>query len=408
MGATAPVVVAGAGQAGSWAVKTLRDEGYGGPLVLVGEEQHPPYERPPLSKQVLLGDDPPESTILLDHDMLGELDVEFRARTRITALDRERRILGLEDGSTLAYDRLMITTGARVRRLELPGAAEAPIMYLRTIEDSLAIARKAAKGVRCVVIGGGLIGLEAAAAVSELGCRVAVVEAGERLMARVVGPRTSAYFADLHRTRGIELVLGDSPVRLEQAGGSTRVILASGAGLDADLIVVGIGVVPNAEFAADAGLKVDNGLWVDECGRTEDPRIFAAGDVTAHHNPVLGRRVRLETWQNAQNQAIAAARTLAGSEHALSDIPWGWSNQFKVNLQILGVAGHWDDAVLRGDPQGGSFSLFYFDQGAMCGVDAINAPRDIAVARRLMSRNIPVDRTRLGDRAVPLKDLLKG
>jgi len=400
------IVVVGAGQAGYWAVHTLRKQGYGGRVLLIGDEAHPPHERPPLSKQVLKGEAEPPSTWLTTPEKLADLTVEFLPGRCAVALDRHGRTIELQDGTRIGYDRLLLTTGARPRRLNLPGEADAPVFYLRNITDSLALREWLTAGRRLIVIGGGLIGLEVAAAAAARGCAVTVIEAADRLMARVVGPEISAYVAQLHRDRGTEILTGRIPERFERSTDGCRVICRDGGGYDGDLVVVGIGVVPNAELAATAGLKVENGLWVDAFCRTEDPHIWAAGDVTNHFHPLLDRRIRPETWQNAQNQAIAAARNMVAEPQPYADVPWGWSDQLGMNLQVLGMPRSFGDAVARGDPASGSSTLFYLEDDRIAGVNAINAPKDIAVARRLMAANKSIDRRLLADSSVVLRALL--
>ncbi len=401
------IVIVGAGQAGYWGAHTLRKHGYDGRIALLGSESHPPYERPPLSKQVLKGEAEPPSAWLTTPEKLAELKVELLSGHTATALDRRARQVELQDGTRIAYDRLLLTTGSRPRRLNLPGESDAPVFYLRDIADSLALRKRLLAGRHLIVIGGGLIGLEVAAAAVARGCAVTVIEAAGRLMARVVGPEISAHFAALHRAHGTEILTGSIPERLEASGRGCRVICRDGSGREGDLAVIGCGVIPNAEMAAAAGLKVENGLWVDEFCRTDDPDIWAAGDVTNHVNPLLARRVRLETWQNAQNQAIAAARNMCGDPQPYAEVPWGWSDQLGVNLQSLGVPTSFDPAVMRGDPASGSFTLFYLDGDRIAGVNAINAPKDIAVARRLMAAGGSVDARALADPSVPLRSLLK-
>jgi 3-phenylpropionate/trans-cinnamate dioxygenase ferredoxin reductase component len=400
------IVIVGAGQAGCWATQTLRKQGYDGRLVLIGDEPHPPYERPPLSKQVLKGEAEPPSAWLTTPETLAELKVEVLSGRTAVALDRTRRQIELQDGTRIAYDRLLLATGARPRRLNLPGESDAPVFYLRDIAHALALREQLTAGKRLIVIGGGLIGLEVAAAAVARGCAVTVVEAAERLMARVVGSEISAHFAQLHRARGTDILTSKIPERFERSTRGCRVICRDGSSCDGDLAVIGIGVIPNAELAAAAGLKVENGLWVDEFCRTDDPRIWAAGDVTNHIHPLLGRRIRLETWQNAQNQAIAAARNIVGEPQPYAEVPWGWSDQLGVNLQVLGMPKSFDQAVTRGDPASGSFTLFYLEGDKIAGVNAVNAPKDIAVARRLMAAGKNVDRKTLGDPSVALRSLL--
>jgi 3-phenylpropionate/trans-cinnamate dioxygenase ferredoxin reductase subunit len=400
------IVIVGAGQAGHWAAHTLRKQGYDGRIMLIGSEFHPPYERPPLSKQILKGEAEPPAAWLTTPEKLTEMNVDFLPGRTVVALDRHGRRVELQDGARIAYDRLLLAMGSRPRRLNLPGETDAPVFYLRDIADALALRERLASGRRLIVIGGGLIGLEVAAAAVARGCTVTVIEVADRLMARVVGPEISAHFAQLHQARGTEILTGRIPERIEASEDRCRVVCRDGGSCGGDLAVIGCGVIPNAELAAAAGLKVENGLWVDEFCRTDDPNIWAAGDVTNHLNPVLGRRLRLETWQNAQNQAIAAARNMVGHPQPYAEIPWGWSDQLGANLQVLGVPTSFHQAVTRGDPASGSFTVFYIDGEKIAGVNAVNAPKDIAVARRLMAGDMAIDSRKLRDPAVPLRSLL--
>jgi 3-phenylpropionate/trans-cinnamate dioxygenase ferredoxin reductase subunit len=400
------IVVLGAAQAGWWAARTLRAQGFDGRLTLIGIEQHPPYERPPLSKQVLKGEAEPPSAWLATPAQLADLKIEFLGGRRAAAIDRAGRVVQLDDGGRLGYGRLIIATGARPRRLDLPGERDAPVFYLRDIADCLAIRERLQPGRQVAIVGGGLIGLEAAAAARARGCAVTVIEAAGRLMARVVGPEISAFMRRMHERQGVTVLTERLPVRFEPSGAGCRVICGDGTACEADAVVVGVGIVPDVEIAAEAGLKVDNGLWVDEFCRSEDPHIWAAGDVTCHLNPLLGRRLRLETWQNAQNQGIAAARNCLGPPQPYAEVPWGWSDQYAVNLQLLGAPLSFADTIVRGDPESESFTVFYLEGDRLAGVNAVNAPKDIAVARRLMAANKAVDRARLRDAATPLRTLL--
>lgn len=399
------IVVLGAGQAGHWAARTLRSQGFDGSLLLVGGETHPPYERPPLSKQVLKGEAESSSAWLTTPEKMAEARIEFLPGRNATMIDCAGHGITLDDGRRLGFDRLIIATGARPRRLGLPGERESPVFYLRDVADCLALRERLRPGKHLLVIGGGLIGLEVAAAARAKGCAVTVIEAADRLMARVVGPDISDFFARLHKEQGVNILTGKLPERYE-AGSVCRVVCRDGTVCEGDLAVVGVGVLPNAELAAAAGLKVENGLWVDEFARTGNPDIWAAGDVTNHYNPLLGRRRRLETWQNAQNQGIAAARNCMGAAQPYAEVPWGWSDQFAVNLQILGAPLSFDHSVTRGDPAGGSFTVFHMAGDRIAGVNAVNAAKDIAVARRLMAGNAAVDVAKLRDTALPLRSLL--
>ncbi len=400
------VVIVGAGQAGCWAAKTLRQYDYAGKVILLGEEAYPPYDRPPLSKTVLVGDAEPSSTWYLSLDELAGLGIDFRPNLKAQEIDRRACQVTLEGGASLNYDRLILTTGARPRELTVPGSVDAPIYYLRGIDDCLALRAVLRPGNRIIVVGGGLIGLEVAAAARKLGCEAVVVEVADRVLARVAGPEVSRYVTNMHRDHGVEIIAGVMPEKIESGARACRIICKDGTVVEGNAIVAGIGVIPNSELAANAGLNTEGGIWVDEFTRTEDESIHAAGDVTNHINLRLGRRVRLETWQNAQNQAIAAAKVICGREEPYTDTPWGWSDQYDCNLQMLGIPETFDEPVLRGKPEEGSFSLYYLREGKVSAMAAINAVRDVAVSRRLIAGNIAVDASRLADTAEPMKTLL--
>ncbi len=402
------IVVIGAGQAGGWAAKTLRDEGFEGRIVVVGEEPYPPYERPPLSKEVLLGKEPAESSYLWPEGSFDLWGVELRSGVAATGIDRTAKTVSLGDGETLAYDKLLIATGGRVRELPLEGTALGGVHYLRGIDDSAAIRGDLGEGASIVVIGGGWIGLEVAAAARMLGAEVAVVEALDMLCARALTPEIAAYLLKIHRGRGVDVRLGAAVEALTGDGRVSGVRLAGGETLAATAVVIGIGIVPNVELAEAAGLEVDNGIRVDALCRTSDPDIFAAGDVTNHPNGLLGRNIRLESWENAQNQGIAAARAMLGGDTPYCEIPWFWSDQYDVNIQLVGLPAGFDETVTRGERAEGSFVEFYIKDGRIDGAAAINSPRDIRFARRLMQAEKIVDPAALADPAVKLQALLRG
>ncbi len=408
MNAAGAIVVVGAGQAGGWAAKTLRDEGFEGRIVLIGEEPYPPYERPPLSKEVLLGKVPAESSYLWPEGAFEEWRVELRTATAVTAIDRAARTVRLADGEAIAYDKLMLATGGRVRKLPIDGSERPGVHYLRDIPDSAAIRADITEGAKLVVVGGGWIGLEVAAAGRMLGADVVVLEALDQLCGRALTPDFAAHLYAIHRERGIDVRLGTS---IEAVLGEDRVSgvrLPDGTVLPASVVVIGIGLIPNVELAAEAGLEVDNGVIVDALGRTSDPNIYAAGDVTNHPNDLLGRRIRLESWENAQNQAIAAARAMLGGATPYAEIPWFWSDQYDVNIQLIGLPADWDRTVTRGERAENRFIEFYLKDGRIEGAAAINNPRDIRFARRLMQAGKVLDPAALADPEVKLQALLKG
>jgi len=416
MSDTRTFVIVGAGQAGGWTAKTLRDGGFAGRIVLIGDEEYPPYERPPLSKEILLGQKSPEAAYLWPAKSWDEWKVDLKLGRSAVRLDRASRRIELADGEVVAYDRLMLATGARVRKLSLPGSDLGAVRYLRAIPDTLAIRADIETAIeqagRVLVIGGGWIGLEVAAAARKLGAEVTVVEALDQLCGRGLARDLAEYVEGVHRRHGVDVRLKTTVARLEGSGRVARAVLADDTTIECGLVVIGIGVVPNVELARDAGLGVDNGIVVDDHGRTSDPDVFAAGDVTNHPNALLGRRVRLESWENAQNQAIAAAKAMLGDAPGetppYAEIPWFWSDQFDMNIQMMGLPQSWDRAVTRGDPASGAFIVFYLKDGRLHGCAGINSGRDVRFTRRMIQSGRTFDAAALADPAVKLQGLMKG
>jgi 3-phenylpropionate/trans-cinnamate dioxygenase ferredoxin reductase subunit len=401
--ADATIAIIGAGQAGGWAAQTLRKEGYTGRIVLIGDEAHPPHERPPLSKAVLAGEAAPDSTRLLKSPAFGALALEWRPASRVTRIDRAAKRLEMAGGETIAYDKLLLCTGGRARTLAIPGADAAGVRTLRTIDDALALAPVLAPGRSVVVIGGGWIGLEVAATARKKGADVTVVEAQSRLCERTVPREISEYLLALHRSHGTRVILGASVRGIaSDAEGRPIVMLADGKSLVCDAVVVGVGLVPNDDLARDAGLECDGGVIVDSQCRTSEPDILAAGDVAVAPNAWAGRRLRLESWQNAQDQGIAAARSALGLAVDYQPLPWFWSDQYGMNLQIYGMPAPSHRVVMRGLPGSDSFVLFYLDGDLVKAALGPNAARDLRFARRLIERRLPVDAKRLGDVDVPM------
>jgi 3-phenylpropionate/trans-cinnamate dioxygenase ferredoxin reductase subunit len=401
--ADATIVIVGAGQAGGWAAQTLRKEGFAGRLVLIGDELHPPHERPPLSKAVLAGEAAPESTWLMRADAFDALGLDWRPGARVTRIDRAAKRLEMADGATLAYDKLILCTGGRGRTLPIAGADAPGVHTLRTIDDALALAPVLQPGNSVVVVGGGWIGLEVAATARKKGADVVVFEAQSRLCERTVPREISEYLLALHRSNGTRVMLGAGVTRFASDNKDRMVVtLADGSALTCDAIVVGVGLVPNDELARDAGLACDCGVIVDARCRTSDPDILAAGDVAVTPNPWAGRSVRLESWQNAQDQGIAAARSALGLEVEYQPLPWFWSDQYGMNLQIYGIPMSSHRVVARGVPGSESFVLFYLDGDVVKAALGPNAARDLRFARRLIEQRKPVDAQRLADAGVPM------
>ncbi|MDA0262083.1 MAG: FAD-dependent oxidoreductase [Proteobacteria bacterium] len=401
------IVIIGAGQAGGEAAYALREGGFAGPVTIIGDEPYIPYERPPLSKALLIGDAEPADTYLREQSIYDERDIGLRLDTAVASIDRSGKGIELADGSGLAYDTLLVATGARVRRLDLPGGDLEGVFYLRDIADSLAIRAALKPGAHLVVIGGGYVGLEVAASARKRGCAAVVVEVADRIMNRVVAPEMSAHFTDVHTAAGVEIRTNTMTDAIEGNGRVREILLSDGSRVAADLVVIGVGVVPNAEIAERAGLVVDNGVKVDAFTRTDDPNIFAAGDVTNHFNPLLGRSLRLESWQNAQNQSIAAAQIMLGGEEPHAEIPWFWSDQYDINLQMVGAPESWDQVVRRDGGEAGRFTLFYLAGDKLVAANTVDNARDIRPSRQLIASGAPVTADELADPDVKMQQLVK-
>jgi 3-phenylpropionate/trans-cinnamate dioxygenase ferredoxin reductase component len=397
------IVIVGAGQAGGWAAQTLRKEGFSGRVVLIGEESHPPHERPPLSKAVLAGDALPETTRLMKSEAFEGLGLEWRPGACATRIDRAAKQLGLADGEAVAYDKLILCTGGRARRLTIPGADSDGVHTLRTIGDALALAPVLKPGNSVVVVGGGWIGLEVAATARKKGADVVVVEAQSRLCERTVPREISEHLLVLHRSQGVRVILGAGVTAIQAASGDRRAVtLADGTTLQCDAVVVGVGLVPNDGLAREAGLACDGGVIVDSRCQTSDPDVLAAGDVAVMDNPWAGRRLRLESWQNAQDGGIAAARSALGMPVDYQPLPWFWSDQYGMNLQIYGFPEPSQRVAVRGTPGSDSFVLFYLDGDVVRAALGPNAAKDLRFARRLIEQRKAVDPQRLADIAVPM------
>ena len=400
------IVIIGAGQAGGWAARTLREEGFAGRVVLIGDEAHPPYERPPLSKAVLAGEATPESVHLLDVAAMAALSIDWLPSARVASIDRNGRQLMLADGSAIRYDKLILCTGGRARELDVPGADLPGVHTLRTIDDAQRLGPSLKRDARVAVVGGGWIGLEVAATARQRGAAVTVIETMQRLCERSVPQALSAYLQALHAAQGVEVLLGAAVTSFTPAAsGGLDVMLSDGCSIPADAVVVGIGLVPNDELARCAGLECDGGVLVDAQCRTSDPDIFAAGDVAVARNSWADRRLRLESWQNAQEQGIAAARSALGRDIHYDPLPWFWSDQHGTNLQIYGVPSPSHQMVVRGDPATGSFVFFYLEGERLVAALGGNAARDLRFARRLIEKRTQVRAQDLADPGVSLAKL---
>ncbi|MEW2395565.1 FAD-dependent oxidoreductase [Streptomyces sp. NPDC046862] len=404
------IVVVGAGQAGSELATTLRQRGWSGDLTLVGDESSPPYQRPPLSKGFLLGKVSRERLYLKPAATYERFDIALRLGTRAETIDRAPKELVVRDGSRLPYDKLVLATGGRARRLTLPGIDEdrlGNLFTLRRIDDVEALRPQFLPGRRLVLVGGGYVGLEIAAVAAQLGLDVTVVEAAERLLARVTGPEVSGFLKDVHRSHGVRFRLAAtvSDVAVDTSGRRVTGVEVSTSGglerLDADLVLVGIGMEPNTHLADAAGLDVDNGIVVDEFARTSDPDILAIGDCANQPSAYAGRRVRLESAPGAIEHAKVAAATILGRPQASTAAPWFWSQQYDLKLQMVGLSAGHDRCVTRSGTDT-TLSAFYLTGDRVVAADVIGRPADFATARQLVTSGRPVDPERLADSEIPL------
>lgn len=409
--ASSTAIIIGAGHAGGELAIALRNEGWEGRILLLGEEAHLPYHRPPLSKAYLAGSVEKSSLSIRPQMAYDKANVEFIGGVRVSRIDRANQRLELADGSQLAYDKLAIATGGRPRPLSVPNAAVAErcanFHYLRTLDDVEQIRAQLAPGKRLAIVGGGYIGLEVAASAIAQGLQVTVLEALPRVLQRVTAAELSAYYERKHREAGVDIRTGVQVADLEVTGDTvTAVLCADGSRLAADLVVVGIGLLANTELAAEAGLQVDNGILVDEHAQTSDPHIYAAGDCTNHPNALLGRRLRLESVPNALEQSRVAAANMAGKAKTYASVPWFWSDQYELKLKMVGLAEGFERLVLRGDPATDSFSAFYLKGDKVLAADTVNRPQDFIAAKRLVAEGIAVTAEQLADDGRPLKELL--
>jgi 3-phenylpropionate/trans-cinnamate dioxygenase ferredoxin reductase subunit len=400
------MVIVGAGQAGLQIAESLRGEGFCGDIELLAGEKLLPYQRPPLSKAWLQGDLTEDRLFLRGAEALAAKNIKLRLGAVVTEIDRAGKNVRLADGSSLSYSGLALATGARARRPALPGADLAGVCVLRDMADAREISRRMDAAQNVVVIGGGFIGLEVAATARKRGLPVIVIEALDRLMARAVTPRLSAFFADVHRVRGVDQVFGAQVAALEgREGAVTAVVTGAGQKFPADLVILGIGALANDELAAAAGLEVARGIVVDSCGRTSDPHIVAAGDCTVFRRHD-GKMLRLESVQNAVEQGKAAAAALVGRDKPFDATPWFWSDQYEFKLQMAGLSEGFDVCVERPGSEG-AFSLFYYRDGRLIAVDSVNRPGEHLLARKMLDAGVSPEPKLAADPARDLRALLR-
>ena len=397
------IVVIGAGQAAGQAAASLRQEGYEGPVTILGDEAQAPYQRPPLSKAYLSGEIGMDRVLVRPEKFYHDKDITLKTNTRVVSIDRGNKAVTTEAGDTIHYTKLLIATGSRPRILTIPGSDLPGIHYLRTIDDVDRIRVAMQTATRLCIVGGGYIGLEVAAISVTAGLDVTVVEAMDRILQRVTTPEMSEYYHKLHTSRGVNIMV-NTGVEGFDGDGSVSAVLCGDTRVETDLVIVGIGIIPNVELAEAAGLECGNGILVDDHGCTSDPDIYAAGDCTNHPNPVLDRRLRLESVPNAMEQTRVACSNMLGGDKVYAAVPWFWSDQYELKLQMVGFSSDGDSSCVRGDKDANQFAVFYLNSGRVVAVDAVNSPREFMVCKQLYGK--PADPAALADPEVELKSLL--
>jgi len=404
--AGAGVVIVGGGHAGGSAAAFLRQYGYEGPITVIGEEPIAPYQRPPLSKAWLKGEADADTLALRPDSFYAEKDIALRLSTRAASIQRSAKTVTLEDGEKVPYDTLIIATGARAKRLNLPGADLNGVQVLRSAADAEVLKLALGPGKRLAVVGGGYIGLEAAASARALGADAVVIEALPRILTRSSCQALSDFFTSYHKAHGVDFELNARIEGFEGKDGHvTGVKLAGGRVIACNDVVVGVGVAPNDELARDAGLETVDGILVDESARTADPSVFAIGDVTHRPMPLYARNARLESVANALEQAKQAAAAIAGRPPLPHEVTWNWSDQYDIKLQLAGMPFDADDTLLRGDPAAAKFAVFHLKGSVIRAVEAVNAPAEFMAARQLIGSQKPIDRAKLANTAVSMKEV---
>lgn len=394
---TETVVIVGAGHAAGQFIASLKQKQFGGRIILLGEEAYLPYQRPALSKKFLAGQLERTRLLFKPESFYADMNLEVCLNTRVTSICRGDKTVTTEDGQTIAYDKLVLALGSRVRRVPVPGEALPGVHYLRGIDDVDALRGDVAANANIVIVGAGYIGLEVAAVTRKLGLDVTVVEMADRVMSRVVSEQVSAFFQQQHESKGVKFSLSTGMRALHGTDRIASVELDGADPIDADIVLIGAGIIPNCELAEDAGLSINNGIVVDDRCQSSDPDIFAIGDCTAHPSSIYARRIRLESVHNALEQAKTAASNICGQEEHYSQVPWFWSDQYDIKLQIAGLSEGYDQVVIRGQETESKFACFYLRDDILIAVDAINSPRDFVQSKALIAAKTAVDPAVLAD-----------
>jgi 3-phenylpropionate/trans-cinnamate dioxygenase ferredoxin reductase subunit len=403
-----PFIIVGANLAGGTAAITLREEGFDGKLILIGAEPHLPYERPPLSKEYFQGKKSFAETVLKPEAYYTDHQIQLRLGVQATRVNSREKVVELASGEKLFYDKVLIATGVRNRQLRIPGATLEGIYNLRTVTDADRIRAECQSGRRAILVGMGFIGSEIAASLRSYGVEVIVIETFKTPLYRVLGEQIGKIFESFHREHGVQMVFEEVVTAFEGTRRVQRVVTSRGRRLDCDFAVVGIGVEPVTEIVSNAGVRLENGIVVDEYCQTSVEDIYAAGDVANHYHPIFGQQIRVEHWQNAIQQGQAAARSMLGKREPYQDIHWFWSDQYDYNVQYTGFHREWDDLILRGQPDSYNVTAFYMRQSRIQAAIAINRGKDILRARSLIKAGVPVEADKLRDESVDLRSLLPG
>lgn len=399
----AGMVIIGCGQAGGQAAASLRQEKYDGPITMIGQEPYIPYQRPPLSKQYLSGEQEKEKLSLRQESFYSEKEINLKLETSVLSLDPHKKELQLENDETVTYDKLLVATGGRPRKLEVDGHTLKGIHYLRNIDDVDAIKTQMNTSQNLVIVGGGYIGLEVASVAIKRGLTVSVLEMESRILERVTTEEMSAFYHQLHTDEGVN-ILTSTQAKAFKGSETVESVVCGDHEIPADLVIVGIGILPNTEMAEAAGLETNNGLVVDEHCRTSNEHIFAAGDCTNHPNPILNRRLRLESVPNAMEQGRVAASNMLGGSKSYASMPWFWSDQYEHKLQMVGFSKDSDQSIVRGDMESKSFTVFYLKDDSIIAADSVNNPKEFMASKQLVGKKASIEA--LADTSIDLKTLI--
>jgi 3-phenylpropionate/trans-cinnamate dioxygenase ferredoxin reductase subunit len=400
------LVIIGAGQSAIQCINSLKKEGYAGSITMIGEEEHLPYQRPPLSKGFLEDSVNKERLYFKKLDFFTENKIQLKLGTSANKVDLENKLVFLSDDTHLSFDKLVFATGSRVRKLDFPGSNLCSIHYLRGLDDAESIKNDLERSKEVVVIGAGYIGLEVAAIAAKKNVTVSVIEMADRVMNRTVDPQISDYYLKLHQNNGVKFIFNNS---LEEIKGSKKVesvLCSDGSEIKADMVIIGAGIIPNVELADQAGVFCDNGILVDEFGQTNYKNVYACGDCTSHPNKLLNKQLRLESVHNAMEQSKTVAFSALAKTLEYNQVPWFWSDQYDHKLQIVGLSGEHDNVFMRGNTKDQKFMLFYTKDNQLIAVDAVNSPKEFLICRKLVANKVKIKSEMISDINTNLNDLI--